>query len=207
MACLTRWVLVAVIACVGFAGATSVSAKGKDKKKPEQTLALKVKLGEAMPAFEGVDEGGKPVKSSDLVGKKPVVLFFFPADGTGDSVAQVLGYRDEMEKLSGAIVIGVSGDAVMTHKLFKSYYKLPFTLVSDEKGDIAKAFGVPVTKGGKSPTIDAKNEKGSADRAVTIARVTLVIDKTGKLAAADRVGKAGDDAKRVAEIVKKLDTK
>ncbi|MBI1830984.1 MAG: peroxiredoxin [Planctomycetes bacterium] len=200
-----------VLAMLGLflPGTETLAAKGKDKKKPDPKIELKIKVGDAVPAFEGVDDEGKPFKSSDIVGKKPVVLFFYPADGTADSVAQVFGYRDEIEKLTGAgaVVVGVSGDAVATHTLFKAYYKLPFSLVSDEKGDIAKAFGIPVTKGGKSPTIDAKNEKGSADRGVTIARVTLVIDKAGKVVAADRVGKAGDDAKRVAELVKKLGTK
>jgi peroxiredoxin Q/BCP len=186
-------------------GPTSADAKEKGKKKAE----LKVKVGDTAPTFESVDESGKHFKSSDVVGKKIVVLYFYPADFTGGCTAQACGFRDEIEKLNsaGVSVIGVSGDSASTHKLFKAHHKLTYPLLADEKGEVAKLFGVPVNKGGKSPTIDEKGEKGQADRGVTIARWTVVIDKAGKVAAIDNVGKAGDDAKRVAEIVKKLDTK
>jgi thioredoxin-dependent peroxiredoxin len=169
----------------------------------------KVKVGDAAPAFESVDENGKTFKSSDVIGKKIVVLYFYPADFTGGCTAQACGFRDDIEKLKSAnvVVIGVSGDSAETHKLFKSHHKLPFTLLADEKGTVAKAFGVPVGKGGDSPTINEQGEKGKAPRGVTISRWTVVIDKAGNIAALDQVGKAGDDAKRVAEMVKKLDTK
>jgi peroxiredoxin Q/BCP len=183
--------------------------KGKGKKKVEPKVELKVKVGEAAPVFESVDESGKPFKSSNVVGKQIVVLYFYPADFTGTGAAQARGFQEEMENLNtrGVLVVGVSGDSVSTHKLFKAYYKLPFTLLADERGEVAKLFGVPVQDGGKSPTINEKEEKGSADRGVTIESWTLVIDKAGTIAAADKVGKVSGDAKRVAEIVKKLDAK
>jgi thioredoxin-dependent peroxiredoxin len=183
----------------------NVDAQDKGKKKAE----LKVKVGDTAPSFESVDENGKAFKSSDVVGKKIVVLYFYPADFTGGCTAQACGFRDDIEKLGskGVVVIGVSGDSPQTHTLFKAYHKLPFTLLADEKGEVAKAFGVPVGKGGKSPTIDAGGAKGQADRGVTIQRYTIVIDKAGKVAAADQISAAGGDAKRVAELVMKLDTK
>jgi peroxiredoxin Q/BCP len=183
--------------------------KGKGKKKVEPKVELTVRVGDIAPVFASVDESGKPFKSSDVVGKKIIILYFYPADFTGTGVAQARGYQDEMENLNtrDALVVGVSGDSVSTHKLFKAYYKLPFTLLADEKGEVAKLFSVPVKDGGKSPTINEKEEKGSADRGVTIESWTLVIDKAGTIAAADKVGKASGDAKRVAEIVKKLDAK
>jgi peroxiredoxin Q/BCP len=183
--------------------------KGKGKKKVEPKVELTVRVGDIAPVFASVDESGKPFKSSDVVGKKIIILYFYPADFTGTGVAQARGYQDEMENLNtrDALVVGISGDSVSTHKLFKAYYKLPFTLLADEKGEVAKLFGVPVKDGGKSPTINEKNEKGSADRGVTIESWTLVIDIAGKIAAVDKVGKAGGDAKRVAEILKKLDAK
>ena len=188
-------------------GSGSAAAQGKDKAKKKAELTVRV--GDIAPVFESVDESGKPFKSSDVVGKKIIVLYFYPADFTGTGVAHARGYQDEMENLNArdALVVGVSGDSVSTHKLFKAYYKLPFTLLADEKGEVAKLFGVPVKDGGKSPTINEKEEKGSADRGVTIESWTFVIDEAGKIAAADKVGKAGGDAKRVAEILKKLDSK
>jgi peroxiredoxin Q/BCP len=210
MRLLGKWVAGCfLLAALGLVinGSPLAVAQGKDKAKKK--AELKVKVGDTAPAFESVDEAGKPFKSSDVVGKKIVVLFFYPADFTGNGAAQARGYQDEMKGLDawGALVVGVSGDSASTHKLFKTYYKLPFTLLADEKGEVANLFGVPVGPGGKSPTINEKEEKGTVDRGVTIDRWTLVIDKAGKIAAADKVGKAGGDAKRVAEIVKKLDAK
>src|SRR4051812_24993785 len=82
---------------------TSTSAvaqdKVKDKKKEVKKVDLKVKAGDPAPAFESVDENGKPFKSSDVVGKKIVVLYFYPADFTGGCTAQACGFRDDIEKL------------------------------------------------------------------------------------------------------------
>jgi peroxiredoxin Q/BCP len=168
----------------------------------------KKKVGDRAPAFESVDENGKPWKSGDHYGKKVVVLYFYPADFTGGCTAQACGFRDDIEKLGKNVeVIGVSGDSVKTHMMFKVHYKLPFTLLADEKGDVAKLFGVPVNKGGNSPAVNEKGEKVAMPRGVTILRYTVVIDKQGNIAAIDQVTAAGGDAKRVAELVKKLESK
>src|SRR5262249_48334935 len=108
----------------------------------------KIKVGDKAPAFESVDENGKAWKSSDVVGKKILVLYFSPADFTGGCTAQACGYRDDIEKLSGkgVEVVGVSGDSAENHALFKKEHKLPFTLLADTKGEVAKTFGVPVNK-------------------------------------------------------------
>src|SRR6266481_1125600 len=105
----------------------------------------KVKVGDKAPAFESVDEAGKPWKSSDHVGKKIVVLYFYPADFTGGCTAQACGFRDNLKPLTekGVEVVGVSGDSVKTHALFKKDHELPFSLLADESGDIAKKFGIP----------------------------------------------------------------
>ena len=195
----------AAFALVLSGGAVAQDKVKKDKGKETKKVELKVKVGDKAPAFESVDDTGKTVKSSDIVGKKVVVLYFYPADFTGGCTAQACGFRDDFEKLGKNVaVFGVSGDSVATHKLFKAHHKLPFPLLADEKGDVAKAFGVPVNKGGKSPTINEKGEKGTADRGVTIARYTVVIDLQGNVAAIDAVGNAGGDAKRIADIVSKL---
>src|SRR5262245_17560118 len=78
--------------------------------------AAKVKVGDTAPAFTSVDENGKAFKSSDVVGKKIVVLYFYPADFTGGCTKQACGFRDDIEKLNsqGVMVVGVSGDSVST---------------------------------------------------------------------------------------------
>jgi thioredoxin-dependent peroxiredoxin len=172
----------------------------------------KVKVGDKAPAFQSTDENGQTWKSSDVVGKKVLVLYFYPADFTGGCTKQACGFRDAIEKLSGkgVEVVGVSGDSAKTHEMFKKYHGLNFHLLADETGSIAKLFGVPVNKGGESPTIikvDGKEEKGKAPRGVTISRYTVVIDKNGNVAAIDPISNAGGDAERVAMLVSKLENK
>jgi thioredoxin-dependent peroxiredoxin len=189
----------ALLAALILGGGLTAGEKGRPMPK----------VGDKAPEFQSVDENGKTWKSSDHVGKKIVVVYFYPADFTGGCTAQACGFRDSMDSLAGKglEVVGVSGDSAATHKLFKAHHKLPFTLLADEKGELAKQFGVPVGKGGMSPTIDESGTKGSAPRGVTIQRYTVVIDRGGNVAALYKVDSAGGDAKKIGEIVQKLETK
>lgn len=164
-----------------------------------------VKVGDRAPSFQGVDESGKTWNSADHVGKKVVVLYFYPADFTGGCTKQACGYRDDVEKLAGkgVEVVGVSGDTPKTHQMFKAYHKLNFTLLADEKGEIAKLFGVPHTVGaGKAKGFNLEGQPVEVTRSATIQRYTVVIDKGGKVAAIDQVKDAGGDPKRIADVVK-----
>jgi thioredoxin-dependent peroxiredoxin len=192
---------IALAGLYGMFGTDATSAQEKTKNLAAKTL----KVGDKAPVFTSVDDDGKVFSSSDVVGKNTLVLYFYPADFTGGCTAQACGFRDDIEKLNskGVRVVGVSGDSVATHKLFKAKHKLPFTLLADGKAEIAQAFGVPFTLGEKSAK--GENEKGEkidVVRTATINRWTVVIDKSGKIAAIDNVSKAGDDAKRVSELVK-----
>lgn len=186
--------------------AISSTTNAQQGKKAAMTL----KVGDKAPAFDSVDEQGKAWKSADVVGKKVVVLYFYPADLTGGCTKQACGYRDDIEKLAGkgVEVVGVSGDSPENHRLFKKVHKLNFTLLADEKGDVAKKFGVPVAEGKK--TVNYKGENGvtaNLDRNVTISRYTVVINRAGNIAAIDAVSNAEGDPKRIAEVVKSLETK
>lgn len=57
--------------------------------------------------------------------------------------------RDAFEKLTKkkVTVFGVSGDDVETQKKFADSQKLPYQLISDSDGKVAKALGVPVKFG------------------------------------------------------------
>jgi peroxiredoxin Q/BCP len=48
-----------------------------------QDKPVDLKVGDAAPAFEATDDQGKPWKSADVVGKKTLVVYFFPAAFTG----------------------------------------------------------------------------------------------------------------------------
>jgi peroxiredoxin Q/BCP len=111
-----------------------------------------------------------------------------------------------MKKLEGkgVEVVGVSGDSVKNHQFFKKVHHLNFTLLADEKGEIAKAFGVPLTPG---KIFKFKSEDGSIaelKRGVTAKRWTFVIDKQGKIAMKNTKVTPSDDSKAVMTMVESL---
>ena len=100
-------------------------------------------------------------------------------------------------------VIGVSGDSVKTQEAFKKAEKLTFALLADEKGEVAKAFGVPAGKGGTvKKKIDDKEQEFT--RGCSIQRWTFVIDKSGKIAYKNPKVTAAEDSKAVLEALKAL---
>lgn len=162
---------------------------------------VELKKGDKAPAFESIDDAGKPFKSDSVVGKKVVVLFFYPASFTGGCTKQACSFRDDLQKLQdlGCEVIGISGDTAATQAKFKKEHKLGYTLLADDKGEVAKKFGVPVKAGG---TITVGGEK--ITRGVSIARWTFVIDKQGHIAHIDSKVNPTQDSKKVQEVVKSL---
>ncbi|MCL4151494.1 UNVERIFIED_CONTAM: hypothetical protein GTU68_050336 [Idotea baltica] len=175
---------------------------------PSLALAVdvSVNVGDDAPSFTVKDDTGADWKSSDHFGKKVVVVYFYPADMTGGCTKQACGFRDDLGKLKdlGVEVVGVSGDTVRNHQLFKKAEGLNFTLLADVKGKVATGFGVPFTAGAKSitRTIDGKEE--TLTRMGTAKRWTFVVDKNGKVAYKDSKVKAAEDSKTIMAEVKKL---
>ena len=122
-----------------------------------------IEAGQPAPDFELPDAEGKPVRLADFRGKKAIVLYFYPKDDTPGCTAEACSFRDSYEDFSdaGAEVIGVSSDSTASHAKFAKRHKLPFTLLSDAKGEVRKKYGVPSTMG------------------LLPGRVTYVIDKQG----------------------------
>lgn len=168
--------------------------------------AAGVKVGDAAPTFQATDDQGKPWKSSDHVGKKIVVVYFYPADLTGGCTRQACGFRDDMAKLAdkGVEVVGISGDSVANHQVFKKVHNLNFTLLADEDGAVAKKFGVPVGAGGTFKTKDKAGNEVVLKRGVTAKRWTFVIGKDGKIVHKNTDVKAAEDSKQIMELVGKL---
>jgi peroxiredoxin Q/BCP len=174
-----------------------------------QEKAVELKVGDAAPVFTATDDQGKAWKSADLVGKKHVVIYFFPADFTSGCRAQAQKFRDNMNALNekGIEVIGISGDTVLTHSLFKKAEKLNFTLLADEDGSIAKQFGVPLSKGGEVRTKDSDGQVLTLKRAVTAARWTFIIGLDGKIAYKNTKVNPAEDSKQVGEFIEKSQQK
>ncbi len=165
-----------------------------------------VNVGDSAPAFTALDQDGRQWKSEDHVGSKIVVVYFYPADMTGGCTKQACAFRDDLSQLKqkGVEVVGVSGDSVRNHQLFRKAHSLNFTLLADTEGRVAEAFGVPVTKEEKSvkAVIDGKDE--ILLRSITAKRWTFVIDRDGRIAAKNTMVVAAEDSRAIADVVAKL---
>ena len=169
-------------------------------------------VGEALPELEAQDEQGNAWKSTGRAGKGPLVIYFYPGDFTGGCIKQAQKFQELVEKFreAGAEVVGVSGDDVATHKLFKETFKLPQTLLADPEGKLAGALGVPVSAGQKVRTRgpDGKplmNERGKSiilNRPVTLARWTFIVGSDGKILARRENVDPLKDAEEVLQLVK-----
>ena len=102
-----------------------------------------IAVGKAAPAFSLVADDGSTVALKDLKGS-PVVLYFYPADDTPTCTKEACEFRDSFPqfKKSKAVVLGVSPDTVASHVKFKKKYKLPFTLLADDRHAVADKYGV-----------------------------------------------------------------
>jgi peroxiredoxin Q/BCP len=169
----------------------------------DKKVALKV--GDAAPEFEAKDDQGNTWKSADHVGKKIMVVYFYPADMTPGCTKQACGFRDDSKALTdkGVEVVGISGDSVSNHQVFKKAHNLTFTLLADEDGMLAKKFGVPAGKGGTFKTKDVDGNPLELTRGVTIQRWTFVIGKDGKILHKNNKVKAAEDSKAILDLIEK----
>nr|WP_040549833.1 peroxiredoxin [Pedosphaera parvula] len=101
-------------------------------------------VGDKAPLVEGKDQDGKTWKLSDEIGKKAVLLYFYPKDNTPGCTKEACGLRDHMSDLKkeNVEVIGVSFDSLDSHQKFISKFSLNFPLLADTDGKIADAYGV-----------------------------------------------------------------
>lgn len=106
---------------------------------------MELKVGDSIPNFTAKDTNGNDFDSKNVVGHKPLVIYFYPKDNTPGCTAQACSFRDQYEDFKdlGAEVIGISSDSADSHQKFAKQYQLPFILLSDSDKKIRKLFGVP----------------------------------------------------------------
>ena len=143
------------------------------------------KAGDIAHDFEGSTSDGTRVRLKDYLGKKNVVLYFYPKDDTKGCTIEACSFRDKLESLRTlwTEVVGVSVDTVESHRKFAEKNGLNFPLVSDRDKRISNTYGV-------------LSEDGSHAE-----RMTFIIDKEGKIA---RVFTKVDVTKHTDEIVAAL---
>ncbi len=183
----------------------------ESQKKAE---SLKLSVGNTLPVFESIDDTGRVWKSTDHIGKSVVVMYFYPGDFTGGCMKQAEAYRDGLDKIESncALVVGVSGDEVATHKLFRETFGLKHALLADTKGELANMLGIPIKKGGRVSAVtpdrklmlDPDGNRILLERPVTLGRWTIVIDRDGKLASMREVKNPATDIEEVVKIVESL---
>lgn len=150
-------------------------------------------VGAEAPDFELLDDAGESVKLSGLRGKL-VVLFFYPEDDTPVCTQQACGYRDEHAAFvkAGAIVLGVSPDAVESHAAFKKKFGLPFRLLSDPRNVVATKYASYGEK-----LMYGKKVQGTI-------RSSIVIDAEGRIVSVHRNVRSAGNAARMAQEIGKL---
>jgi peroxiredoxin Q/BCP len=108
---------------------------------------MTVAIGDEAPTFDLPSTTGQ-IRLDRYRGKW-VVLYFYPADNTRNCTIEACTFRNSHQDFldAGAVVIGVSSDTMESHKGFEAKWNLPFPLVVDESGELAKTYGVPKTFG------------------------------------------------------------
>jgi thioredoxin-dependent peroxiredoxin len=106
-------------------------------------MAAGVTEGAVAPDLALPDQDGNEIRLSDLRGRW-VVVYFYPADDTPGCTAESCSFRDSHEDFvdAGAVVVGISGDSVESHRAFAAKHRLPFTLLADTEGEARRSFGV-----------------------------------------------------------------
>lgn len=123
---------------------------GRPARAAEVTVAQQpVSLGATAPDFSLPDQDGHEVRLSTLLGDGPVVVFFYPRDGTPGCTKEACAFRDAYDAFLGAgcRVVGISGDGAAAHTEFRGRHNLRFPLLTDAGGRVAKAWGVKKTLG------------------------------------------------------------
>ena len=150
---------------------------------------MAVQVGDIIPHFSALDTNGNTFDSATIVGKKPLVIYFYPKDNTPGCTAQACSFRDQYEDFLdlGAEVIGVSSDSVISHQKFTAQYQLPFVLLSDTDKKIRNLFGVPSSLLGMLP-----------------GRVTYVVDTAGMVQLVFNSMLSGNHIPKALEAIQKI---
>ena len=139
------------------------------------TIFGKVKVGKKAPDFSLPTHIGGRIKLSDFVGKKNVLIAFYPLDYTPVCSNQMPSYENQLKDFEdlNTVILGISSDSIPAHQSWsKSIGGISFNLLSDfwPHGEVARKYGVFL------------DDKGIADRYI------FVIDREGIVRYIEHVG-------------------
>jgi peroxiredoxin Q/BCP len=154
----------------------------------------KNEVGDMIPAFSLPDQDGNMFDIKTFIGKKKLVIFFYPQDGSLNCTREACYFRDLSDVFdeADAVLIGISGQSVESHKKFAEKNQLNYTLLSDRGNCVRKLFGVPGRVFGLIP-----------------GRVTYVSDRSGKVVyifdSQTETQRHADEALKICLLLKKTD--
>jgi thioredoxin-dependent peroxiredoxin len=101
-------------------------------------------VGDPVPSFSLRDQDDSVFNIGDYLGKKILVIYFYPKDESSVCTKEACSFRDAYGDFTkaGAMVIGINSESVESHKKFHKNHSLPFTLLSDPGSKVEKMFGV-----------------------------------------------------------------
>lgn len=141
-------------------------AASKAAAAPAGVLAV----GAKAPAFSLPDQSGTLRSLADYAGG-PLILYFYPKDGTEDCTFEACAFNDRMPALErvGAAVLGISRFDVKSKAKFASKHGLKFPLLADQDGAVSAKYGTWVEKSmyGK--------------KFMAVSRTTYLIDAEGRV--------------------------
>lgn len=105
--------------------------------------AQSLKVGSAIPSVNALDHNGSAINLKDVLSTGLGLIFFYPKADTPGCTQQACSIRDAYSilQIRGVQVFGISSDTPKSQHSFREKYSLPYSLISDRKAEIAKAFG------------------------------------------------------------------
>jgi peroxiredoxin len=111
-------------------------------------------IGDHAPDFELANQFGETVKLSDFLGRKPVVIVFYPLSFSGICTGELCEIRDNFAKFDKENVelLAISVDSKFVQKQFAEHEGYKFSVLSDfwPHGAVAQAYGVFLEENGFS---------------------------------------------------------
>lgn len=150
-------------------------------------------VGVRAPEFELADSEMEVVSLSDFKGK-PIVLYFYPKDGTPGCTIEAIEFSELAEQFEalGVMVLGVSMDDCLSHGSFRDKHGLSVELLADPDGDVCRSYDV----------LQEREVEGG--KRTSVVRSTYIIDRHGIIQhALYHVGPKGHAAE-VLRLVKAL---